>query len=697
MTVKKSKLRRKSIELNIKEKENMNRKKISSLIMTVLVSASVLAGCSTNKLSNTNTNSASSSNSSNSASEASKVVPSFIVTSDMITYDKEDYYTDWKAESPNYIELSGSGASLKSGTGAEIKGSKITITAAGVYAFSGKLDNGQIIVDVQDKGTVKLVLNGAEINSSDSSPIYVKNSSKTIISLQEGTQNLIKDGEKYVLEDTANNEPNAAIFSKGDLIINGTGSLTVYGNYNNGIQSKDDLKITAGNINIYAKDDGLLGKDLLLVKEGNIKIEAGGDGLKSTNDTEEGKGFIGLQGGTFEIKSGADGIQAGTSMLITGGKYTIVTGGGSAGAPVKVKEEGPGRPMGGPGQGANTNTTNTTTTTAGNTQSFKAIKAASDISISGGTFTIDSADDSIHSNNTINIAGGEFSLTAGDDGIHADASIIVKDGKINIAKSYEGIESALITIDGGETNIIASDDGLNVGGGADGSSVNGRTEQNSFSSSGDRKLTINGGYIVVNSEGDSLDSNGSMYMNGGTVVVSGPTANNNGALDYDGEFVVKGGFLIAAGSSGMAQAPSDSSTQYSLAMSFSSTQEAGKFIALKDSSGKTITAFAPKKQYQTVVITSPELKKDGEYTIYSGGSSTGTSVNGLYKDGEYVDGTKVVSFKAATITTWLNESGVTTAKSGGPGGQKGFGGKGNKGSRMAPGDQAPPQAPQAPQ
>lgn len=680
----------------------MNRKKISSLIMALLVSTSVLAGCSSNKLSNTNTNP---SGSSNSASEASKVVSSFIVTSDMITYDKEDYYTDWKAENPNYIELNGSSVSLK-GSGAEVKGSKITITAAGVYAVSGKLDNGQIIIDVKDKGTVKLVLNGADISSSDSAPIYVKNAGKAIISLEQGTQNIIKDGDKYVLEDASDNEPNAAIFSKADLIINGTGSLIVHGNYNNGIQSKDDLKITAGNITVYAKDDGLLGKDMLVVKDGNIKIEAGGDGLKSTNDTEESKGFVGLQGGTFEIKSGADGIQAATSMLIAGGKYTIVTGGGSANAPQKANEEGPGGRgfMGDPAQNNNA-TGNANTSTSANTEqneskSAKALKAASDISISSGSFTIDSYDDSLHSNNTISIAGGDISLTSGDDGIHADTSVTIKDGKINIAKSYEGVESSLITFDGGEANITASDDGVNVSGGADGSSVNGRPGQNNFNSSSDRKLVINGGYIAVNSQGDGLDSNGSMYMNGGTVVVSGPTANNNGALDYDGEFILKGGFLVAAGSSGMAQAPTDTSAQYSIAMSFSSTQEAGKMIALKDSQGNTITAFAPAKQYQTVVITSPELKKDGEYTIYSGGSSTGTAVNGLYKDGEYKDGTKVVSFKTATVTTWLNESGVTTARSGGPGGpggQKGFGGKGN---RMAPGDkgaQRPPQAPQAPQ
>lgn len=658
----------------------MNRKKIKLRLLAVLLSTAVLSACSSNTTLQGNV---ASQNQSSEASSVSKT--SFVVTSDMITYDKYDYYTDWKNESPNYVELNGNSASLK-GSGATVKDGKISITAAGVYVLSGKLDNGQIIVDVEDKGTVKLVLNGAEIRSLDSSPIYVKNAGKAIISLQEGTENTVTDGEKYVLEDASSDEPNAAIFSKADLIINGNGSLKVSGNYNNGITSKDDLKVTGGNINIYAKDDGLMGKDLLVVKEGNIKIEAGVDGMKSTNDTEETKGFVGLQGGTFDIKSGSDGIQAVSSILIAGGKYNIVTGGGSSKAPEKVKE-GWGRPMGNKDKTAS----NTTAAAAEDaTPSAKGIKAALDISISGGSLSIDSYDDSVHSNNSINIAAGDLSITSGDDGIHADSSLNIKGGKINITKSYEGVESALINFEGGETHIVASDDGVNVGGGADGSSVNGRPGQNEVAASANNKLNINGGYISVNAEGDGLDSNGYIYMTNGTAVVSGPTSNGNGALDYNGDFVMSGGVLVAAGSSGMAQAPSDSSTQYSIAMSFSTAQQAGTLVALKDSKGNTIAAFAPEKQYETVVVSSPELKKDGEYTIYSGGTASGTLSDGLYKDGEQKDGTKVVGFTTANSVTWLNESGVTEARSGhqggpgGQGGQRGPGGKGNRAGQMPP-------------
>jgi hypothetical protein len=635
----------------------MNKKKIRLRLMTLLLSTTVLSACSSKTLTQSN-------NASQTAT--SSQVASFLVTKDMIAYDKEDYYSDWKNESPNYIELSGSSASIK-GSGVTVKGSTITITAGGVYAISGKLDNGQIIVDAADKGTVKLVLNGAQIKSADNAPIYVKNAGKTVISLQEGTQNTITDGQKYVLADAEADEPSAAIFSKSNLTINGTGNLTVSANYKDGIASKDDLKITAGNINITSVDDGLVGRDMLIVKEGNIKIEAGGDAMKSTNDAEAGKGYIALEGGAFDLKAGADGIQAETSSLITGGKFTITTGGGSAKAPVKANENGPGGFMGKPGN----NETKTTTETE--TESAKAIKATSNITISGGTFNIDSADDAIHSNNSINIAGGGYSIMAGDDGIHADAAIEIKDGKINIAKSYEGIESALITFSGGETQVIASDDGINVGGGADGSSVNGRPGQNNLSSAGNNKLNINGGYISVDSTGDGLDSNGSIYMTGGTVVVSGPTSSGNGALDYDGEFVMSGGLLQSAGSSGMAQAPSDKSTQNSIAMTFPTVQKAGTVVSLKDSKGTVIATLEPKKDYQTVVISSSELKKDTEYTVYSGGTSTG-----------------VVTFKAASVVTWVNESGVTTA--GGQGGPAGPGGRGGQGGPRGQGNPVKPDA-----
>jgi hypothetical protein len=689
----------------------MKRKSISAVIAIALVCSTFLYGCNSKTATN-NTNSTT-----NSTQAASTEVKASIigdktvknVISGVVTYDKEDTYTDWKSQNPNYIELSGTTATVK-GSGAEVKNSKVTITAAGTYVISGKLDNGQIIVDVQDKGTVRLVLNGAEINSADNAPIYAKKAEKTIISLEAGTQNSVVDGTKYTLADASTNEPSAAIFSKNNLVINGTGKLTVKANYKDGITSKDDLKVLEGNLQITAADDGLVGRDLLAVKQGTITVTSGGDAMKSSNDTDTTKGIVAIENGTFNLKAEKDGIQAETSVLIADGTFNITSGGGSVNG-VKKAEESFGGQMGGqrgqmggqPGDKGNTSSnvnsnnnsstksntnSNTTTTSTTETESKKGIKAVSDIGIAGGTFNIDSADDSLHSNNNAVIEGGNFTITAGDDGVHADATLAIKGGKVNITKSYEGIESSVITISDGEIHVTSSDDGINASG-AESSSVNGGPGQNNSASSSSNKLNINGGYVSVNASGDGLDANGAIAITKGTVIVSGPTANDNSALDYDSTFEMTGGFLITGGSSGMAMAPSDSSTQYSIAMTFPQTQKAGTIVNLQDSKGNSIATFAPAKDYQTVVISSPELKKGESYTIYSGGSSTGTVTDGLYKDGKYTNGTKVVSFTTSNSVTWVNESGVTTAKSGMPGGggQGGPGGMGGQRGQRPSGTQ----------
>jgi hypothetical protein len=307
-------------------------------------------------------------------------------------------------------------------------------------------------------------------------------------------------------------------------------------------------------------------------------------------------------------------------------------------------------------------------------QSNKGIKAGTLIAIEGGTFNLDTLDDAIHSNDSITMADGDLIINAGDDGIHADTSIVINGGNINIEKSYEGIESADITIAGGNIYVTASDDGVNVAGGNDGSSMNGRPGQNNFNLTEDNKLAINGGYMVVNASGDGLDANGSIYMTGGTVIVKGPTNSGNGALDYDRVFEISGGTLITTGSMGMAQAPSETSSQHSIVMNFSNTQEAHSLVHLQDSEGNTIITFAPEKAYQNIIISSPELIKDESYVLYSGGTVTGNESNGLYTDGDYQNGTKIVDFTISDILTWLSETGVTTGAQ-----QRGFGGMGRQG------------------
>jgi len=230
-----------------------------------------------------------------------------------------------------YITLSGNRITID-GEGAIVEGNKVSITAAGTNYISGASSNAQIRVYTKDNGTVKLVLNGADITCSASAPIYVINAEKTVITLADGTENFITDGPSYIFENAASDEPNAAIFSNDDLTINGNGSLTVNANYNDGIKSDDDLRITGGVITINAADDGIVGRDSLTINGGDITINAGGDGMKASNNEDATEGYIVIEGGTLNITANMDGIQAETSVTISEGDITISSGGGSANA-----------------------------------------------------------------------------------------------------------------------------------------------------------------------------------------------------------------------------------------------------------------------------------------------------------------------------------------------------------------------------
>ncbi|MDQ0231842.1 carbohydrate-binding domain-containing protein [Metabacillus malikii] len=581
------------------------------------------------------------------------------VINEKVSYSDEDFYSEWK--NGTTIQLNGSSASAEGNGGVVIEGNIINIRTSGVYVISGKLDDGQIIVNAEDKGTVRLILNGAEIHSSTSSPLYIEQAGKTVISLEDGTTNELHDAKSYVNVDSESNEPDAALFSKDDLTINGTGTLIVNGNYNNGITSKDALYITGGSIQVDAVDDGIIGRDLVAVKDGEFSITAGGDGIKSTNDKDEEKAPIAIEAGTFDIEAGNDGIQSETSLFIADGTFTISTGDGS---PEVVATNENNRPT--PSRTNETNTNETETETE--TESTKGLKAAIELAIGGGGFEIDSLDDAIHSNQSITIIDGKFTLATGDDALHADKAIYTKGGNITVTKSYEGIESQSITIAGGEIEVNSVDDGINVGGGVDGSGM----DMAQAEASETNLLSINGGTIYVNAEGDGLDANGSILMTDGTVIVNGPTNNNNGSLDYDQTFEISGGLLIAAGSSGMMMATSDTSTQNTITMNYPTVQAADTLIHLEDSDGNSIATFAPVKEYQSVIISSPKLASDTSYTLYSGGTAKGTGTNGLYTNGMDQAGTKVVDFTISNTVTWLNESGVTEAQAG-MGGPRGGG------------------------
>ncbi len=549
--------------------------------------------------------------------------------------DAQDYVWDASAVIP--ILLNGDSISAE-GQGVTVDGSTATITAAGTYSLTGSLSDGKIVVNSTDTGTVRLILNGASIYNSTSSPIYVQNAEKTIIVLADQTENSVSDGTSYVFESADEDEPNAAIFSKSDLTIYGNGTLTVNGNYNDGIASKDGLILSGGTVLVNAVDDGIRGKDYLVVKDGNITVTAQGDGLKSDNEEDATKGFIYVEKGTLDVTSGGDAIQAATDVVVTDGEIRLTSGGGSNHA---ISAD----------------------------ASAKGIKGTTSVSLDGGTFVVDSADDALHSNGSLVINSGTFTLSSGDDGIHSESTLDINAGDIQITQSYEGIESAVITIRDGNIHIVASDDGVNAvsanggSGGNPGAGPGGGRPmpgdgpgQGGFAGGGNNALYIYGGYMVIEAGGDGMDINGAIEMTAGVVIVNGPTESMNGAIDYNNGFNMTGGFLLAAGSSNMAQAPDESSSQYALLINFDSMLPAGTLVHIENSQGEDIFTFSPSKQYQSIAFSSPELENGVTYEVFYGGEASGAVTDGLYQEATYSAGTQYASFTISDVVTRIGNN-----------------------------------------
>ncbi len=471
----------------------------------------------------------------------------------------------------------------------------LTITSGGVYTLTGTLKDGSITINTEDN--VKLTLNNVSITSSNSPAIIVENAKNLVIELADGTTNYLEDGSTY---SSTYSEMDGVIYSTDDLFLEGTGSLEVKANHGDGIVSKDDLKISSGTYIITSSDDAIRGTDSVYIKDGSFTITSGGDGIKSTKEEDTNKGYVYIENGTFKITSSLDGISAITKLYIEDGSFDITTGGGSSNSSTQS------------GWGIwNSKSTSTTTSSA------KGLKSNDTITINGGKFELNTSDDAVHSNNYVEISKATLNITSGDDGVHADSEIVINSGIIDISQSYEGIEAAIITINDGEIHVVASDDGINVAGGNDQSSMN-RPGQNTVNSTSNNKLTINGGTIYVNSTGDGIDINGSGYIYGGEVTVEGPTDNGNAALDYDGEFVVDKGTVISVGSSGMLQGISSSSKQNNI-KAYLSNVGANTKISIVDSNNNEIIDFTPSKSYSSIVVSSSKLETGNTYKILING------------------------------------------------------------------------------
>ena len=382
----------------------MKRKVVLAFLLT---GALVLSGCS--KTNNSNETS-SGSTSTDSSAQGIDVSNMFSDRDKEIGYDEEN---------STVIKLSDDSTTCDSDA-VQISGNTVTIIDEGTYILSGTLTDGMVIVDAEDTDKVQLVLDGVDITSAESAAIYVREADKVFITTASDSQNTLTNGGTYTAID--DNNIDAAIFSKSDLTLNGAGSLTITAKAGHGVVSKDDLVLTSRTYQIDAASHGLSGKDSVRIASGSYTIVSGKDGIHAENADDTSLGFVYLADGTFDITSDGDGISAGNWLQADGGVYTVKAGGGSENV-----QKSDGEWQFGPGQ-----QTESTDTTEEDTVSMKAIKAAGELILKGGKYSLDSADDTIHSNANITISDGEFTLASGDDGIHADSATTISGGTIDI-------------------------------------------------------------------------------------------------------------------------------------------------------------------------------------------------------------------------------------------------------------------------
>ena len=431
-------------------------------------------------------------------------------------YDEDDLNTEWSEGEGTLVACSGTQAEIQ-GEGIAAGDNGLIISQEGTYVFRGDYQ-GQIKIDAGKEDVVRLVFDGFSISCENTSPVYGAQCKKLIVTLAEGTENRISDGAHYVFDQEDEDEPDAALFAKDDLTINGTGSLAVEGNYADGIRGKDNVKIISGEIAVTAVDDGIKGKDSLTVKDGNIQVTSGEDGLKSNNDSDPEKGYVIIE-------------------------------------------------------------------------------------------------------------GGQILIQAGDDGIHGESWLTIHDGVINIEGSYEGLEAMRIDINGGVISVTAEDDGINGAGSSESEDDGGELDKRQANP--DIYVRIAGGQVDVDSGADGIDSNGDLYVTGGTVRISGPESNGDGALDYNGTAQISGGNFAAAGSAGMMQTFSEESSQSMIMVYYEEAQAGGTEISLMDESGGELFSWMPEKTYECLLLSLPELEEGSTYTLLSGEESQEITIEGI--------------------------------------------------------------------
>lgn len=561
-----------------------------------------------------------------------------------------------------------------------IDGQTVTITQEGTYQIAGTLGDGALIVESGENAKITLVLGGVSIKNSTGAAIQIATADDVTIELSEDTTNVLQSGEEVDIATATESEEasGGALQSKVDLKIKGKGSLTVLGYLNNGIHCTKDLKIKNGNISVTALRHGIKGKNSVTVSGGMVTVTSGKDGITSDETENEEKGFVTIEDGEIIITSAGDGVSAETTLTVTGGVISIISGGGSANAQQKTDN------MHDWWDFDNSASDDDSVSCKG----LKAGKALvisggsitidaqddtlhtnGDMTISGGECILSTGDDGAHAAlsltvldgkitvltsyegleaNQITLAGGELDITATDDGINANGGSDgfsggfgggFGGGRGGMGGSFGGRRSDTNSQSGDKTppdnNNMTPPDNSNMQNPPDGNAPSGNpptmpgqdaADSTTTDDTTDKQpvLLITDGKITVNADGDGLDSNGNLRVEGGDITINGPSNGGNGALDIGtengGVGFISGGTLIALGTSSMAENFGSTSTQCAFLVTMNSFG-AGETITITDSQGNVLYTGVTVKSANSVVFSSPDLTVGETYTVTIGSTS----------------------------------------------------------------------------
>ena len=474
------------------------------------------------------------------------------------------------------------------GQGASFSDQTLTITQTGTYVLTGSGKNIKLVVEAADTDQVHLVFQNLTLEG-EGTLLQINKAQEVVISLAEGSQNALTESQA-----SDDEEVKATIHSQVPLTLNGTGNLTLTALTKNALEVEDDLKVLGGTYTVKAANHGFKAEGALAIEAATLTIEAGKDGLHAEHDETTERANISLNPTQLSIAAIEDGVDAGNELTIKGGTITVSQS--EEGLEARVI-----RQLGGDvtikssddGVNASTGSSSKTsdTSTTSKTSDANTTSNTADTSSSASQATTDSA--------TASIAASQATATpvatSQTDQVNKDKNAPPPSPPAGQAPPQGGQPPQ-------------------NGQGPGGMPPGGQEE-----SDPSLQIILEGGTLTIDAEGDGIDSNGTVSISGGSLVVNGSVQGGNGPLDAAGDITITGGTVWALGTSDMLQGFAQGSTQASITANIAGT--AGQTLIILNAKGKEVARQTASKDFQAVIMSSADLVDGQTYTIQVEGTT----------------------------------------------------------------------------